>query len=113
MVKAISTVPDLDVAKLRRFCDRRVPARLRHQIRLEVELRGKSVTLIECRPAPGGAHWSRLKVAQFRYQGDGTWSLHWADRNNRWHKVEDVDDALPMEVLLEELEDDPSGVFWG
>ena len=44
------TVPDLDLARIRQFCERRVPAHLRDEARVEADTRGKSVTIFDCRP---------------------------------------------------------------
>ena len=60
---------ETDVAKIRKYCRGRVPARLRHQVRVETAVHGNSVTNFECRPPwhPNLTEWSkssRLPVAQ-------------------------------------------------
>lgn len=70
-------IPETDLARIRRFCEERIPAHLRDQIRLEVETRGRSVTIVECRPywLDPTAEWTRMKVAQFRYdEAEKTWT---------------------------------------
>ena len=44
-----TVLPELDLARIRRHCEGRVPPRVRDQIRLEVEVRGRSVTIVEGR----------------------------------------------------------------
>src|SRR6266511_5341653 len=68
--------PETDVARVRRYCQRRVPPHARDQVRLETVVRGSAITIIE-RRAPWrddfGPEWSRLKVAQLRYD-PGAWT---------------------------------------
>jgi hypothetical protein len=61
-----SRPPETDVARGRRYCQRRVPPHARQQVRLETVVRGSAITIIE-RRAPWrddfGPEWSRLKLA--------------------------------------------------
>ncbi len=100
------------------FCERRVPAFARDQVRLEYEFRGNAVTVVERRvpwhPALEGQPWSRMPIAQFRYDfGSARWTLYWSDRNSRWHPDEDVDGTGDLSVLLAEVDKDPTGIYWG
>ena len=101
--------------RMARFCRERVPEHARHQVRLSYKLWGNHVTLIEERIAflePGV--WVDIPVAQFRFDPDDSlWRLYWSDRNNRWHAYWDVDPARDLEPLLAEVDEDPTGIFWG
>jgi len=112
-----SSLPDLDVAHLRRWCDQRVPARARHQVRVECELGDRQVTVMERRaPWRGGAaeEWSSLPVARLRYtKASGTWTLYWRDRHSRFHRYQPVGPTNDIAVLIAELERDPTCIFWG
>jgi Protein of unknown function (DUF3024) len=92
-----------------------VPPHARDQVRLETVVRGAAITIIE-RRAPWredfGPRWSRLKVAQLRYD-HGAWTLHWADRNGRWLPYPDLDPSPRLDDLLAEIDRDPAGAFWG
>jgi hypothetical protein len=110
-------LPDLDLAKITRFCERRVPARVRDQVRLEVEVRGRAVTIVE-RRVPWrpelGPDWTRLSVARLRYiRSEGGWVLYWADRNERWHRYTRSVPSPHVDPLLAEIEADPTAIFWG
>lgn len=99
------------------FCESRVPARARSQVRLEHAIRGNAVTIVE-RRAPwrpdSGPEWTSLKIAQLRYEPvASTWSLYWRDRNERWHIYSDTAPSRDVAPLLAEIDDDPSGIFWG
>jgi Protein of unknown function (DUF3024) len=107
--------PETDVARIRRYCRARVPVRLRHQVRVEAAVRGNSVTLFDCRPPwhPNLTEWSKVRVAQLRYSASTyQWSLYWADRNGRWHPYDDLDSG-PVDKVLNEIEADPTCIFWG
>jgi len=72
-------VRQLAEVKLRSLCARRAPAELQDELRLEIGFRGNSVTLFELRPpwAPNvmGPEWTRMPVAQFRYdEAARTWT---------------------------------------
>lgn len=43
-------IPELDLARVLRFCQTRIPEHARDQVRLEADVRGRSITLVECRP---------------------------------------------------------------
>jgi hypothetical protein len=78
--------PETDLAKIRKYCQAQVPAHLRDQIRIEVTVRGNSVTILDCRPLwhTDLTEWSKVRVAQLRYSASThDWSLYWADRNGR------------------------------
>jgi len=107
--------PETDVARIRKYCNTRVPARLRRQVRVEAAVRGYSVTIFECRPQwlPNLTEWSKIRVAQLRYSANTChWSLYWADRNGRWHRYHDLDPG-PVHNALNEIEADPTCIFWG
>ena len=111
----VPALPDLDLARIHRYCGSRVPARMREEVRVEATHRGRSVTIYDCRPPwqPELEEWSRLPVAQFRYDfDDKLWTLYWADRNGRWHRYDLVASGT-IDQLLEEIDDDPNGIFWG
>ncbi len=102
---------------LRAYCDRRVPERARHQVRVEFELRDATATIVErrvpWRPVRPDEEWTRSPVARFRFDGvHGRWSLDWRDRNNRWHAY-DFEPAEDLGVLLTGVDLDPTGIFWG
>jgi hypothetical protein len=108
--------PELAVAKIKRFCHERTPAELRDEMRLEVEVRGNSVTIVDCRPLFHGepGDWTRMKIAQLRFDpADATWALYWADRNSRWHRYNGVDATKILDDVLAEIDDDPTCIFFG
>jgi hypothetical protein len=109
-------VPELALAKIRRFCEERTPPGLRDQMRLEATTRGNSVTIADWRPLwlgePG--EWISTPVAQLRYEPTSTrWTLYWVDSNGRWHRYDDLAPTRNVEALTREIDHDPTCIFFG
>jgi hypothetical protein len=105
------------VRQLERFCDSRVPEHARDEVRLEFVVRRNSITLVE-RRAPWhpdyGTEWSSLKIAQLRYDAKArAWSLYCRDRNERWFPYTEAHAHGDVAPLLEAVDTDPTGIFWG
>ena len=99
------------------FCQSRIPAFARDEIRLEFSLRGNSITIVERRPPwrpDFGPEWSSQNIAQLRYDPDtAQWSLYWRNRNSRWFLYPDAAASRDVGPLLAEVDRDPTGIFWG
>jgi hypothetical protein len=106
---------EVAVAKVRRFCAQRIPPEARDDVRLEVETRGQTVTILEVRsPWRSGDEWTRLKVAQLRYDPEHrTWTLFSSDRNGRWHRYPGGGPVEQLDPLLDAIAADTTGIFWG
>jgi Protein of unknown function (DUF3024) len=92
---------DTAIAKVAAYCEQRST----DDYRIEHTVRGSSVTILERRPPwnPAyGSEWSSLKVAQLRY-----------DERDRWHPYESAAPAPDIAPLLQEIDDDRIGIFWG
>jgi hypothetical protein len=117
MSSAAAILPELDVARVQRWCAGRVPEHARHQVRVECEVNGFCLTVFECR-APWredlGSDWTRFPIARLRYaKGSKTWTLHWRDRNLRFHRYDRIKPSANVSELISEIERDPTGIFWG
>jgi hypothetical protein len=110
-------IPDTALAVVRRYCENKIPAQLRDKVRVEYDVRGRAITIYECRPPwhPNlGSDWTRQRVAQLRYDPDDHhWRLYCADRNSRWHYYDMVEPTPRLDELLAEIDEDPTGIFWG
>ena len=117
MTRGPDLVPELDLAKIRRYCAGRIPARVAHLVRLEIDVEGRSVTILECRPpwsADMGPAWTRSPIARLRFTASrGDWTLYWCDQHQRFHRYVRIDPSLAVDALLAEIEADPTGIFWG
>ena len=113
---ATTRIPELALAQVQRFCDEAIPEHVRDQIRMESDVRGRSITILECRPhwSDPNAEWTRMKIAQLRYDDSArSWALRWADSNDRWHPYWDLDPSKDIGVLLKEIDEDPTCIFFG
>ena len=63
-------LPELDIARVQRWCAARVPEHARHQVRVECEVAPRHLTIIE-RRAPWredfGPEWTSFPIARLRY----------------------------------------------
>lgn len=110
-------LPELDVARVRRWCDERVPARVRDQLRVEYDIAPRHLTIVECRPPwreGFGSEWTRHPVARLRYtKATKMWTVFWTDRNLRFHEYDRVAPTPRIDELLAEVDRDPTAIFWG
>jgi hypothetical protein len=93
------SISELDLARVAKYCHAKVPAYAREELRIEYKVRGRSVTIFDCRPLwheSVGPEWSRLPVAQLRFDPErGEWTLFCRDRNSRWHTTSLSREASP------------------
>lgn len=111
------TLPETDLTRIKRYCESRVPAEYQDQVKVTMKRRGKSVTILECRPPWSemvGPEWSERPLAQMRYdERTAAWTLYYADRNGRWHVYDLIEPHQSAPRLLDEIEKDPTCIFWG
>lgn len=111
----IGAIPDTDLERIKRFCDERSPAEYADQLRVEHTVRGKTVTIVERRPPWDGVgvEWTSQEVARMKYDAERVaWTLYWSDRNGRFH-LYDLIAPGPVASILDEVERDPTCIFWG
>lgn len=108
-------LPELEqyrVTKLfKAFIDKRVPPHARDQVKLVCKVIGNRVTLSECRPYYNDpSAWTEMPIAQFEYDvAAKAWSLYSYDRNSK----RKMHSKGSLEKLIQELDADPTGIFWG
>ena len=112
-----SSLPKADVAAVHNYCAHKIPAEYRSEVRVECSVRGKRVTIYECRPPWNPdfrPDWSRQPVAQLRFDpAERRWTLYCADRNGRSRNYPDSKPTSQIDELLTEVNADPTGIFWG
>lgn len=111
------TLPELDVARVQRWCADRTPEELVSEMRVECDVAPRHLTIVDRRPpwtAAAGTEWSSVPVARLRYTAaDAAWTLYWADRNSNFHVYDRVRASRHIQTLLDEIERDPTCIFWG
>jgi hypothetical protein len=97
------------------YCEKRVPAHLSSEIKIEYQIRGDELTLYESRPVwDDHAKWISGKVARFKKDPQTeTWYLYWADANGRWIEYSLLPCHRDIAKLLAEVEKNGNGAFWG
>lgn len=110
-------LPELDVARVRRWCAARVPEHARDQVRVECDVAPRHLTVVE-RRAPWcedlGSEWTSRPVARLGYTAaNRTWTLYRCDRNLRFHAYDQLPPSTHVEALLAEVDRDPTAIFWG
>jgi len=110
-------LPSLDVAAVRAYCEQVVPAHALDQVHVETILTPGAVTIVERRaPSHEGKdpEWSTSEIARLRYiAARGEWTLYWRDRNARWHRYDQIKPSSEIGILLQEIDSDPTCIFWG
>ena len=91
--------------------DPAVAAQLRHGYRID----GYSVVLFESRPAYRTPHdWQDHDVAKFRFvNAKGIWELFCRFRDLKWRAYEPLPESPDLDVLVTEVRNDPTAIFWG
>ena len=83
-------LPQLDVARVQRWCANQVPEHMRGEIRLECDVAPRHLTICECRPPwreDFGPDWTRFAIARLHYtRSTGLWTLYWRDHNLKYHR---------------------------
>jgi hypothetical protein len=110
-------LPQADLARIRKLCAERVPARASDQVRVECEADSRAVTIVEWRlpwREDYGPEWTRTPIARLRYvRSSRLWTLFYRRHTGRWERYPLLSSTTRIDPLLNELERDPICVFWG
>ncbi len=101
--------------KLEEYCTGKIPEHARNQVQLIYKIAGNKATLIETRPYFRDPNtWTETPLAQFRFDTETKkWALYYMDRNSRWQPYDLAEESADFEKLLEGLDKDRTGIFWG
>lgn len=110
-------IPDHDLSLTQQWADARVPDHVRDQVRMDIDVSDRAITILECRPPwhpDMEPHWTRFPVARLRYtKSRGEWSLYWRDRNLKFHQYDLAEPSPNIQDLLDEIDSDPTNIFGG
>jgi len=98
-----------------KMCQHRSPAHLRDQIRIIYKVINHSVEVYEQRPRWNNPReQTNTPVAKFLYtRTTKKWKLYWMRKDLRWHLYEPLSESIRLETLVEEVDKDPYGAFFG
>ncbi|MFQ6002245.1 MAG: DUF3024 domain-containing protein [Candidatus Zixiibacteriota bacterium] len=109
--------------RVKDFFQKQLPKINTDMVRLSYKFRGNNLTIFEERRSfhnPSDPdEWTPFPVAQMRYDPkEKDWTLYQLDRNDKWFMYLDAESTPNIEDLLEEIDEDPTGifsigVFWG
>jgi hypothetical protein len=106
-------VIEVAVERVAAYCDQRST----DCCRIEHAIRGASITILEGRPPWNpdfGSDWTSMKIAQLRYdEATRRWKLFATGGDDRWHAYEFAAPATDVARLLDAIEQDHTGIFWG
>jgi hypothetical protein len=102
-------------AEFRRYCEEKIPREHRNEIRIGFAMEEDAVTLFEERPFYRDPRtWTKSPFAQFRYNAEtGKWTLYYRTGRNQWQRYSHISPAKDIDKLLKEVDEDPTGIFWG
>ena len=94
---------------------RRPPVHLRKEVDLDFRLKGQSIEIFEIRPVwQGNGETHEIPVAKATFvRTRGAWRLYWQRSDLKWHRYEPLPEATAIETVVEEVDADPFGCFWG
>jgi len=110
-------LPELDVARVQRWCAAQVPEHLRGEIRVECAITARHLTISECRPPwreDFGPEWTRFPIARLHHtKTTGLWALYWRDRDLRFHRYQPLDPSPRVQTLLDYLDKHADPILLG
>jgi hypothetical protein len=112
-------LPADDVELVRAFVIRLnadMPPHVTSELRYRLDTYRNAVTIVECRrmgPEKPGADWFEVFVARLRFTRSRGWELYWPDRDSNFHLYEAAEPTQDVGLLLAEIDNDPTGIFFG
>jgi hypothetical protein len=99
----------------------RIPAAASDQVRHDLEIDDRALTLLECRPPwnpegtpKAGTGWTASPVVRFRYvKARHEWVTYVRGSDGKFHRFELIEPSSRIEELLAAVDDDPSGSIRG
>lgn len=92
---------------------RRPPPDIRPQIDIGYRLDNQAVELFERRRSMRG-HRIEEEFARLVYvKSRDVWKLYWKRADLRWHRYTPFPESTRLDVLLQEIDEDPNACFFG
>jgi Protein of unknown function (DUF3024) len=115
MAFSIEVLGEIDLI-VGQWCLEKLPPHLKQQIDHDYEIDGQAVTIFEVRPLWRGqpGEKTRRAFARFRYvKSTELWQIYWMRQTGKWQRYEPAPDACSMEEVLEIMDADHYGCFFG
>ena len=99
--------------KIKDYCSEKIPEHIKDKLKVSYAIERNSITINEERPLWNDpSKWSITPIAKFSLI-KGKWTLFCQFRDLKWHKYKPLGANKNIGVLLQELDKDPTGIFWG
>ncbi len=97
------------------LCSKRTPAHLKDKLRFEYEIDKQSVIIYEIRPMwDNPDEFTKSPTAKLTYViSRKIWNLYWQRANMKWKKYEPKESAKNLKDLVQEIDNDIYGCFFG
>ena len=94
---------------------RRPPANLREKVDLSFRISGQSFEIFEIRPVWNDSSQKiEGSIAKATYvKKSKIWKLYWMRADMKWHKYPPFPNSSSLEKILEVIDEDSHGCFWG
>jgi len=93
-----------------------MPPHVASQLRYRLDTDRNALTVVESPavdPGQSTGDWFDVSVARLRFTRSRGWELYWPDRDSTFHLYEAVEPTQDVTLLLEEIDNDPTGIFFG
>lgn len=110
---------DLDRQKIKnevgRLCSKRSPAHLKDKLRFDYEIEKQSVIVYEIRPVWNNPNeFTKSPMAKLSYlKSQNIWKLYWQRANMKWVRYEPKESSKALSNLVQEIDKDAYGCFFG
>ena len=106
-------LPAKDVEAVQRWAHERTEPEVRDRLRVEVDIAPRSLTIVECSFMGYRDDWLRVPSARLGWVGRrGLWTLY-RFKNEAAVRYEFCEPSANVQDLLNEIEADPTFIFWG
>ncbi len=97
------------------LCSRRTPANLKDKLRFEYHIEKQNVFIYEVRPVWNNPKKiTKLPFAKLTFvKSRNIWKLYWKRASGKWERYEPKDSDKDLGVLVQEIDKDPYGCFFG
>jgi Protein of unknown function (DUF3024) len=97
------------------LCERRAPAHVRDKFRLRYEVNNHHVFILEVRPDwHNSSEWIESDVAKLRYvAASDEWRLYWKRASGKWWLYEPYSRSRTLTAMVNEIDRDADGCFFG
>jgi Protein of unknown function (DUF3024) len=94
---------------------RRPKPEIRHLVDMKAELKKQELVLYEVRPRyDDGSKTHANPVAKAKWiDAQGRWRLYWMRADLKWHLYEPGQHLEDISSIIDEIDRDPFGCFWG